>query len=192
MYNPNAPRPIEVFHLSDNANTAIPEDIREQFHCDDQGHVLFFSAPPLDIVPSVQQRLGHSLKYLAAKEERRKLVEQKKRKESSGREELEKSAKRQRADNETALAAKVEDLTTLAIGTMTNQIELGTDIIYKFLYHDQAEKAKAAANQTREQKVLADHASRKRTAQILAHSERASFVSLKSNAMHMHGIEPGI
>lgn len=192
MYNPNAPRPIEVFHLSDAANTAIPEDIREQFHCDDQGHVLFFSSPPLDIVPSVQQRLGHSLKYLAAKEERRKLVEQKKRKETSGREGLEKNAKRQRADNEMALAAKVEDLTTLAIGTMTSQIELGTDAIYKLLYPNQAEQAKAAANQSREQKVLADHASRKRTAQILAHSEGPSFVSLKGDPMYMHGIDPGI
>ncbi|PLB51742.1 RSC complex subunit [Aspergillus steynii IBT 23096] len=191
MYNPNAPRPIEVFHLSDTANTAIPEDIREQFHCDDQGRVLFFSSPPLDIVPPVQQRLGHSLKYLAAKEERRKLVEHKKRKECSGREELEKNTKRQRADDETALAAKVEHMTALAIGTMANQIELGTDSIYELLYPAQAEKAKSVATRSREQMARTDHASQKRTAQILAHSEEASFVSLKGNAMYMHGIDPG-
>lgn len=191
MYNPNAPRPIEVFHLSDAANTAIPEDIRGQFHCDDQGRVLFFSSPPLDIIPSTQQRLGHSLKYLAAKEERRKFVEQKKRKERTEQEELEQRTKRQRADEETALAAKIEDLTVRAVNTMTSQIVSGTDTLYEILYADQAEKAKSAANQSREQKVLADQASRKRAAQILAHSEEASFVSLKGSAMYMQGIDTG-
>jgi chromatin structure-remodeling complex subunit RSC1/2 len=142
VYNPNAPRPIEVFHLSDAANAAIPEDIREQFHCDDQGHLLFFSSPPLDIVPPVQQKLGHSLKYLAAKEERRKLVEAKKRKEMEERVEREQRAKRQRADEETALADRVESLTTKALDTMTDHIVTGTGMIYKALYHDQAEGAK--------------------------------------------------
>ncbi|OJD19868.1 hypothetical protein AJ78_00228 [Emergomyces pasteurianus Ep9510] len=82
IYNPNAPRPVETFILSDNANAAIPEDIRRQFHCDEKGRVLFFTSPPLDVVPPVEQTgLGHSLRYLAAKEERAKLI-QKKRAES--------------------------------------------------------------------------------------------------------------
>jgi len=41
-------RTAEAYVLSDAANAAIPRDIREQFPRDDQGRVLFFSAPPLD------------------------------------------------------------------------------------------------------------------------------------------------
>ncbi|KAG5294672.1 bromeodomain-containing protein [Histoplasma ohiense] len=76
IYNPNAPRPVETFILSDNTNAAIPEEIRRQFHCDEKGHVLFFTSPPLDVVqPAEQTGLGHSLRYLAAKEERAKIIE---------------------------------------------------------------------------------------------------------------------
>lgn len=191
MYNPNAPRPIEVFHLSDAANAAIPADIREQFHCDDYGHVLFFSSPPLDITPSVQQKLGHSLKYLAAKEERRKLVEAQKRKEREEQEEREKSAKRQRADEETALAARVEALTSKAVDVMTNQVMKGTDTIYEILYHDNAPKAKEADAKAREQRLLAEKAARRITAQIQAQSEKASFVSLKGSALYMDEVDNG-
>ena len=191
MYNPNAPRPIEVFHLSDAANAAIPADIREQFHCDDYGHVLFFSSPPLDITPSVQQKLGHSLKYLAAKEERRKLVEAQKRKEREEQEEREKSAKRQRADEETALAARVEALTSKAVDVMTNQVMKGTDTIYEILYHDNAAKAKEADAKAREQRLLAEKAARRITAQIQAQSEKASFVSLKGSALYMDEVDNG-
>jgi len=67
--NYKAPQPVEVWQLSDAANQAIPPDVREQFQRDENGHVLFFSAPPLAILPSEKQGagLGHSVKYLAAK-----------------------------------------------------------------------------------------------------------------------------
>ncbi|KAF7590179.1 hypothetical protein BBP40_003200 [Aspergillus hancockii] len=164
VYNPNAPRPIEVFHLSDAANTAIPKDIREQFHCDDQGHLLFFSSPPLDIVPPVQQKLGHSLKYLAAKEERRKLVEAKKRKEREEQVEREQMAKRQRADKETALADRIGSLTTKAIDTMTDHIVTGTDMIYKILCNGQLDEARQVNARALEQRVLADRINGEKTA----------------------------
>ncbi|KAL5332812.1 hypothetical protein BJX70DRAFT_382917 [Aspergillus crustosus] len=138
VYNPNAPRAIEVFHLSDTANAAIPANIREQFHCDDQGHVLLFSSPPLNIGSTVQRKLGHSLKYLVAKEERRKLVEAKKRKGSLEREESARALKRQRADEQTALAARVEAAAEKAIEAMTKNIIDGTEQIYKTLYQDRA------------------------------------------------------
>ncbi|KAL4882337.1 hypothetical protein BJY04DRAFT_39909 [Aspergillus karnatakaensis] len=190
VYNPNAPRPIEVFHLSDMANAAIPADIREQFHCDDEGHVLFFSAPPLDIGSTVQQKLGHSLKYLAAKEERRKLVEAKKRKESLEREERERASKRQRADEQTALASQVEATAEKAVGVMTREILYGTDQIYKALYQDKAEVAREADVKAREQWILADRAIREQTAQIQATSTKSTFVNLKGSAMYMDEIDP--
>lgn len=188
VYNPNAPRPIEVFHLSDAANATIPEDIRDQFHCDNQGHVLFFSSPPLDIVPPLQQKLGHSLKYLAVKEERRKLVEAKKRKEVEERDVQDQRVKRQRADEEASLAVRIEYLTMKAIGTMADHIGTGTEMIYQMLYHDQAEKARKANSSALEQKVLADRIYKEKTRQIQAQSRSATFVPLKENIMCMDEI----
>jgi chromatin structure-remodeling complex subunit RSC1/2 len=43
-----APQPIETWSLHDAANNNIPPDIREQFLTDDQGRVLFFTAPPVE------------------------------------------------------------------------------------------------------------------------------------------------
>ncbi|KAH1489513.1 hypothetical protein KXX57_000714 [Aspergillus fumigatus] len=174
VYNPNAPRPIEVFRLSEAANAAIPEDIREQFHCDDSGHVLFFSAPPLDIVSSLQQKLGHSLKYLAAKAERRKLVEQRKRKDDLERVEREERVKRLRADEGTSLAAHVEALTAKAIEIMTSHVMIGTEKIYDHLYSNQAETAKQADADARARRITADHISQEKTAQIQAYSNKAT------------------
>ena len=190
VYNPNAPRPVEVFQLSDAANAAIPADIREQFHCDDHGRVLFFSSRPLDIATSTRQKLGHSLKYLAAKEERRKKVEQRKRKAHEQEGEREESAKRARADEEAVLATRVESLTNRAIETITNQVVAETNKLYKALYQDQAEDAGAADSKAREQRILMDQVAQGQTAAIKAYSQDATFVSLKGNAMYMDDVQP--
>lgn len=189
VYNPNAPRPVEVFHLSDTANAAIPADIREQFHCDDQGHVLFFSSPPLDILPPVQQQLGHSLKYLAARDERRKRVEERKRKENDQREQREGNSKRIRTDEETALATRVETLTTKAVEIMASGILDGTNELYNALYKNRAEEVKRADAEALDRRILIDRLSREQTAQIRAHSMKTTFVNLKGNAVYMDDID---
>ncbi|PLN77969.1 putative RSC complex subunit [Aspergillus taichungensis] len=191
VYNSNGPRPTEVFHLSDVANEAIPADIREKFHCDDQGRVLFFSSPPLDIIPSLQPKLGHSLKYLAAKEERRKLVESRKRKESDEEQERAENAKRQRADEETTLASRVEALTVKAMEAMTENIVSGTDTIYEMLYGGQAGQARHADAEVHNRRVSADQISHNKTAQIQARSKATSLTSLKARAIYMDEINPG-
>ncbi|PWY65960.1 RSC complex subunit [Aspergillus sclerotioniger CBS 115572] len=188
MYNPNAPRPIEVFHLSDSANATIPEDIREQFHCDNQGRVLFFFSPPLDVIPSVQQKLGHSLKYLAAKEERRKLVEAKKRKENHEQVGREVSVKRQRPDEEPALTAYMDTLTAKAMEALASQITDGTDKFYEILYQDKAGSTRRADTKAHERRLLGEQASQEETARILAHSKKMAFVSLKGTAMYLDDI----
>ncbi|ODH46796.1 hypothetical protein GX48_07128 [Paracoccidioides brasiliensis] len=119
MYNSNAPRPVETFILSDNANAAIPEDIRKQFHCDEKGRVLFFTSPPLDIVPPVEQTvLGHSLRYLAAKEERQKKIEKRK------LEQLEEKKEREREREEAAKRHKETDGDTVATADRKTLSEL--------------------------------------------------------------------
>lgn len=71
MYNP--PRPPEVYTLLDPVNDAIPEEVRHLFSRDENGRVLFFTAPPLDranngVAPD-SARLGHSAKYLAGRKD---------------------------------------------------------------------------------------------------------------------------
>lgn len=67
MYNP--PRPVEVYHLHDDIDAAIPTEIRDQYQTDDKGHVLFFTAPPLNRpyrgVAEEHATLGHSVRYLS-------------------------------------------------------------------------------------------------------------------------------
>ena len=45
---PQPPRPVEVYHLTESVQAAIPGDIRQQFQQDDEGRILFFTAPPID------------------------------------------------------------------------------------------------------------------------------------------------
>ncbi|KAJ5114609.1 hypothetical protein NUU61_000368 [Penicillium alfredii] len=187
-YNPNAPRTVEVFHLSDAANATIPADVRDQFHCDDRGRVLFFSAPPLDIIPATQQKLGHSLKYLATKEERQKKVEERKRKVAEDRKDREDAAKRRRADEETALASRVEALAGKAVEAMVHQIVDGTDQLYRALYHDQADKVRNADIKTQERRVQADRLVQGQISRIQAQSTGDEFVDLKSSAMYLGDI----
>jgi len=85
VYNP--PRPVEVYTLPEAMNAAIPADVRDQFHHDEQGRVLFFTEPPRvgndpPVAPEIAG-LGHSVRYLAdiqkdreEREKKRKALEE--------------------------------------------------------------------------------------------------------------------
>lgn len=181
VYNPNAPRPVEVFHLSDAANAAIPEDIRTQFHCDDQGHVLFFSAPPVDFIPPSKQNLRHSLKYLAAKETHQIKVEERKRKLADSKKEHDENAKRSRADSEHVLAGRVKDLTEKACETLVGRIITGTDKLNDSLRGDQNALDSGIVH---ERGLLADRA-KEQTQQIQDQSRVEGLVNLKGTAVYL-------
>ncbi|KAK3487219.1 hypothetical protein B0T13DRAFT_491774 [Neurospora crassa] len=78
----NAPRAPEVYTLAENIDSEIPEEVKKQFQTDDQGRVLFFTAPPLNRasvrnggVAEQYAELGHSVHWesiKALKEERRR------------------------------------------------------------------------------------------------------------------------
>ena len=65
----NVPRAPEVYTLADPVDAAIPAEVREQFQRDEQGRVLFFTAPPLNRpangVAEQHAGLGHSVRHLA-------------------------------------------------------------------------------------------------------------------------------
>jgi chromatin structure-remodeling complex subunit RSC1/2 len=183
VYNPNAPRPVEVFHLSDAANAAIPEDIRQKFHCDDQGHVLFFSAPPVDYIPPSTQKLGHSLKYLAAKEEHRSKVEERKRKLADDQKTRDDDAKRHRADLETALASRAEVLAGDAIQTLVKRIVSGNEILNDSLRNGQ-NKGAVDIGAMHQRGLLASRA-KEQTQQIQDQSTTEGLVNLKGTAVYL-------
>jgi chromatin structure-remodeling complex subunit RSC1/2 len=183
VYNPNAPRPVEVFHLSDVANAAIPEDIRKQFHCDDNGHVLFFSAPPVDYIPSSTQKLGHSLKYLAAKEERQIKVEERKRKLADDKKERDDAAKRLCADQDSVFAARVEKLAGRAVETLIQKVVTGTGDLYGSLRSGQKNGA-LDLGAMHERGLVASRA-KKQTQQIQDQSATEGLVNLKGTAVYL-------
>jgi len=137
--NYKTPQPVEVWQLSDAANQAIPPDVREQFQRDENGHVLFFSAPPLAILPSEKQGagLGHSAKYLAAKLKREEA--QKKRKleeEAAGGGQAQREEERRaslKRENEKALSEK-RALAEQTLRDMEQRMVESTKKEYQALY----------------------------------------------------------
>ncbi|KAI5287299.1 hypothetical protein KEM54_006089 [Ascosphaera aggregata] len=119
-YNPNAPRPVEVYTLPDDVNDAIGKNLREQFQCDQEGRLLFFSAPPLDPVGPSDCDLSHSAKYLAAREERDKEI---KRKRKDG----------YRAENR--VKTRVVDPGTMdsALSSLTHHLEAANQTVFRSL-----------------------------------------------------------
>lgn len=145
VYNPNAPRPIEVFHLSDAANAAIPAEVRSEFHCDDRGRVLFFSTPPMDMVSSAtiaKKHLSHSLEYLAAKaareeqRKRRREEEQQRQQDAMAIDTDEQQPKRPRLDTETVNPSRLNNLISKTVSLLAKNITTGTSIFYKTVYPD--------------------------------------------------------
>lgn len=131
-----------MYHLSDSANASIPEDIREQFQRDDQGHVLFFTAPPLDVLPPTKPgpALGHTARYLA--EKLRRKVALKEQRKAEGLPENEESLKKKprHGDADPSLIAQVGEMRDKAIGIWVKQMEQSTEKIYRDLYGDEWEE----------------------------------------------------
>ena len=132
-------RPDEVYRLPENANLAIPEEVRKQFQQDEQGHILFFTAPPVDTLPSVKpgSAVGHTAKFLATGLPNRKVDVQKRAIDASPSI-TSKRVKQQREDVD--LAVRIEKTKTEAFDMLINRIENGTTQVYKDIYGTSWEK----------------------------------------------------
>ncbi|KAJ5469461.1 hypothetical protein N7539_009079 [Penicillium diatomitis] len=183
-FNPNAPRPVEVYQLNEAANNAIPPEIRNQFHTDEQGHVLFFSSAPLDPVPAAPTKLSHSLKYLATKEERREKVAEYKRKFLEQQAQKEETAKRQRLTKED-MDSLVDEFMPKALEQLIEQMEAGTKEIYRDVYGENAEQMRAIRMKKLELEREADRERRKENEKINAQIKAKQEVSLRKKPLYM-------
>ncbi|PVI03277.1 hypothetical protein DM02DRAFT_521237 [Periconia macrospinosa] len=131
-----APQPVEVYTLNDHANASIPAEIRDQFQQDDQGRVLFFTAPPINssrIVVKDGSALGHSAKFLAAKAKRDALIAAKRKAEEASAAEREEAAKKARLESEEKLKKEIEAVRVKAIHALEDQLALATKNDFELL-----------------------------------------------------------
>ncbi|KAB8343207.1 hypothetical protein FH972_022797 [Carpinus fangiana] len=137
--NYQAPQPIEVYTLNDAGNAAIPLDIREQFHRDEYGRVLFFTSPPLDVLPPRKEgaAVGHSARYLAAKIKRDKVLKEKRKRDEDEREAQEQERAKARKLEAGAHAQKAETVRQKALGLWQQQLREATEGDFKSLYGEQ-------------------------------------------------------
>lgn len=185
VYNPNAPRPVEVYHLTDAGNAAIPQETRQQFECDERGHMLWFTTPPLDIIPPSQPQLAHSLKYLARREERQKQIAERKRQREEEEKQREDEEKRRRVDEDKEVADRVEALFPRALDCLAKQIVTGTDQFYKTVYGDKADIARAEDKAAHERRMIAHRKDVEARKQLQEQCSQDGSVSLKRSSMYL-------
>lgn len=118
------PRMVEVYTLRD-ADVQIPAEVREQYQTDDNGQVLFFTAPPLNRPhPGVAEEsatLGHSVRFLSGLQEHRA----KRKREREERDEAERAARAEKLVREKEAREQREKDVGAAAGRMLGDWVLG-------------------------------------------------------------------
>lgn len=140
-----APQPVEVYILNDHANASIPPEIREQFQRDEQGRVLFFTAPP--VIPPEEEKegmaLGHSARYLAAKAKRDALRAEKRKAEEANAPQREEQAKKAKIEADQKFKTDIALLKNKALKVLEDQLVQATKTEFENMYVDEAEAKKA-------------------------------------------------
>jgi len=141
----NAPRTVEVYHLADDIDAKIPDEVRSHLQRDEAGRVIFFTQPPL-VRPHAglsaeSASLGHSARYLA---DRAREIEDRRAKRKA-RDELRKEEDAKRAESEARdVQRQKQDLIDLAgdmfngwVGTMDRETELLNEIYHGWSVRDE-------------------------------------------------------
>ncbi|KAL8844548.1 MAG: hypothetical protein Q9176_001059 [Flavoplaca citrina] len=138
----NPVRPHEVFRLSEQANAQIPEEIRQQYQQDEHGNVLFFTAPPVDVLPPTKEgsAMGHTARYSAEKLRRKLPTKEKRTAEGLAEDSEESQQKRTKPGRDKNLEGQIQSLREEALQVLINQIQNGTEVIYRNLYGSQWEQ----------------------------------------------------
>ena len=157
----------DVFLVVDGSN--IPEQVKNQYQQDENGNLLFFNTPPLDILPPTDDGapLRHSLAYRARmirlnRERRKKEEERAEEERKAAEEEQERVGKRQRTDpsNTAPPTGSDSSMYEIAPGLALpkhlydiwvkhwQDYDKDTDELYKNLYGDQWMQGKLHALET--------------------------------------------
>ncbi|KAL9114165.1 MAG: hypothetical protein Q9227_001937 [Pyrenula ochraceoflavens] len=207
-YPVNAPRSHEAFVLPDTANASIPPNIRAQFQQDDQGRILFFTTPPLDILPPTKpgQALGHTPSYLVAQDKREQAIsEDRKRKfleKARAAEERDRTkrarvaaaasyashaangeAEQEEEGEEGDIASQLEALKSKALQVLVSQIQRGTQDFYEAEYGEKAADVQAVDDERyKERQVLWEEQERD-WKRVLKSSERVDVTGLRGSGV---------
>ncbi|KAL8713928.1 MAG: hypothetical protein Q9220_002074 [cf. Caloplaca sp. 1 TL-2023] len=168
----NSVRPHEIFRLSEQANAQIPEDVRQQYQQDEYGNVLFFTAPPVDVLPPTKEgsALGHTARYLAEKLRRKLALKEKRKAEGLPEDHEEPNAKRIKPHDDQEFTSQIHEMRDKALRVLIDQMQEGTEAIYKNVYGPEWEEgARLEASKTanrqaeaREKEVAYAESERKR------------------------------
>ncbi|KAK8254489.1 chromatin structure-remodeling complex protein-like protein rsc1 [Phyllosticta capitalensis] len=133
----------EVYRLDDHTNATIPQHLRDQFQQDEQGRLLLFTAPPLDVLPPLPDDvdpapLGHSAQYLAARKKRAAMIAEKRKREEEaapGRAAQEATAKKARIEQAARdLQLRAVELAGKATGAIESHLAQATVTDLRALY----------------------------------------------------------
>ena len=151
--------------------------MRRQFQQDENGHVLWFTSPPVDTLPPTKPNsaIGHTAKYLAEKIRRRRALEEKRRVEGPPEEKEEQSqplAKKVRYGVGGDLQRQIDDLTVKTLWRWNEQMQEGTDRIFQSLYGEHWEEGKRYERE-KLAKVQADE--KKRQAELARNQDQSNY-----------------
>ncbi|KAL9006561.1 MAG: hypothetical protein Q9188_000721 [Gyalolechia gomerana] len=188
----NSVRPHEIFRLSEQANTQIPEEVRQLYQQDEHGNVLFFTAPPVDVLPPTKEgsAVGHSARYLAEKLRQKMALKEKRKAEGLPEDFEEPKPKKAAPAVDENLAGQINEMRDKALRMLIDQMQEGTEAIYKGVYgQDWEEGAKFEASRTAQRQA---EAWKEKTA--LAESERkrkeSETVSLMGTGIYLDDFNP--
>ena len=143
---PGGPRLPDAFVLTDTENARIPPEVREQYHRDDEGRVMFFTKPPAIVLPPPHRAslLGHTVAYQAAKIRREEALRERKLQREAERTEA--AAKRRKVEDarqaEAEEARVFGELKDEMWQKFARQLQEGTDELLKSTYGAGWEQAK--------------------------------------------------
>ncbi|KAL8732176.1 MAG: hypothetical protein Q9166_002923 [cf. Caloplaca sp. 2 TL-2023] len=188
----NSVRPHEVFRLSEQANAQIPEEIRQQYQQDEHGNVLFFTAPPVDILPPTKEgsAVGHTARYLAEKLRRKIALKEKMKAEGLPEDYEEPPPKRIKSAFDEDLAGQIHGLRDEALRVLIDQMQAGTEAIYKSIYGPEwqegarFETARTGKNQAEARERMAAVAELKRK------KEESESVPLTGTGIYLDDFDP--
>ncbi|KAL8675394.1 MAG: hypothetical protein Q9168_000225 [Polycauliona sp. 1 TL-2023] len=188
----NPVRPHEIFRLSEQANAQIPEEVRQRYQQDEHGNVLFFTAPPVDVLPPTQEgsAMGHTARYLAERIRRKIAMKERRVAEGLPDDFEEPEPKKTRPEIDGNLAKRIETLRNDALQVMIDQMQDGTETIYRNVYGSQwkqgaeFEEARTAEYQAEARKRLAA------AADLMRKKEASETVSMMGTGVYLDDLNP--